>query len=774
MQTTHRKLLLCGLLAILLHQSVRADTEHADQVLVEQGRFWQAQGDQKRAAEAWNKLLLLEPGSARALYGLATVELKSGRPGQARVYLQRMQEAQPNSPLLALLEQDIHLHTGDNMATLEEARLLAASLELDDALVKYRQALAGRNPVGDVGREYYGYLGYTDGGLDEAIAGLRRLNTRSPGDPQTQLLLARHLARNESTRLDGIRRLASLSKRADIGSDAAESWRDALVWLKVPQPEALPLFVEYLAKYPDDEEIRAQLAEGVAAFRKRAAEAAKRESDKVTPIAPRVDPLRTRTDAAMKLLEAGDTGRARAELEAVLNQRPNDSEALGGLGIVAMRAGNWREAHDYLTRARRGNAAWQASLDTVQYWIDIEDAQALLAAENSTEARKLAERAIRKNSRELAAHRLLADILAHEGKTAQAIAAYRTLLGRFPDVADLRYRLAFLHLQAGNGAEATRLLEDFLTENPNDPDALYAQARLLSESGQWSEARVALERIPVQQRSIPMDQLYDKARSYLRLSEAAALAQAGKKAEALSLLERLGLESQDDTVMLSRVSQLYVELGETERALSLLTPLRAQADNRSVDASIAYAGLLLASDQDVEASIILRRLRTESLTASQQAQLDGLWDAYQIHSANAYTERGDLVGGYDVLAPVIQRRPNDPGALAALARMHAAAGDSDKALSLYETALQSNPNSATLHLGMARLALQLKNTRRAERAVSAALSLAPQNFRILTDAAQIYGSMGQHDKASQLSERARALARPSSPNISSYENVFKR
>ncbi len=629
-----RPFLLCCLLPAILQANAQAETDGASHVLAEQGQFWQARGDQARAAEAWKKLLLVEPESAQALYGLATAELKGGSPGQARAYLERLRKAHPDSPLLALLEQDLRLHEGNNMAVLEEARLLGASQELDEALAKYRQALGGGTPVGDVGREYYGYLGYTEGGLQEAIAGLRRLAAQSPGDPQIQLLLARHLARNESTRLDGIRRLANLSRRADIGSDAAESWRDALAWLGPPQPEAQPLFTAYLESHPDDDEMREQLEQGVAAAKKRAADAARREGEGAKQAPPRPDPLRRRTDAAMKLLESGDTGRARAEFEAVLAQRPDHSEALGGLGIVAMRAGDWRQAHDYLTRARRGNAAWQSSLDAVQYWIDVEDAQALLGAGKPAEARKLAQRAARQNPREPAAQRILADILAQEGNTAQAMAAYRALLDRSPNDAQLRYRLASLHLRAGDSAEASRLLDALLAANPDDPQALYASARLASERGQWRAAYDTLERIPVTQRTAAMDQLHEAARSRIDLARAAELIQAGRKAEAMDLLGRLQSGSQTSNEVLGGIAQMYLQLGETERALALLGPLRALAGKRSVDASIAYAQLLLASDQRVEASVVLRHLSAQALTASQQAELDGLWSAYQLHAAD--------------------------------------------------------------------------------------------------------------------------------------------
>ncbi|MGS0755469.1 hypothetical protein ACVBEH_12740 [Roseateles sp. GG27B] len=45
----------------------------AGKALLEQGVYWQAQGNIDRAAEAWKKLLRLQPDESRALYGLAQI-----------------------------------------------------------------------------------------------------------------------------------------------------------------------------------------------------------------------------------------------------------------------------------------------------------------------------------------------------------------------------------------------------------------------------------------------------------------------------------------------------------------------------------------------------------------------------------------------------------------------------------------------------------------------------------------------------------------------------
>lgn len=785
----------CGLFLALLHHAGWAQQDDASRALIEQGNFWLARDDEERAAEAWNKLLLISPEQAQALYGLAQIELRSGRAQGAKTYLQRLKQAQANRVLVEQLEQDILLDSDENKALIAEARQAIALADAELAVKKYRQALGGHTPVGTIGRDYYWQLGYAPDGLSEALEGLRRLSKQSPDDSFLQFALAWHLARNESTRLDGIRGLMRLSGRSDIGSEATESWRAALTWLGRPTPETKPFFLEYLKSHPNDTEIRQQLEQGAVS----ANETVRRKESS------RPDALRQRTDAALKLIEAGDAERARAEFQAVLAKRPNDSEALGGLGVLAMREGNWSHAYSYLTQARKGNSAWQPSLVTAQYWVDVEKAQALHQAGKTTEARRVANQAAKRAPKEVAANILLADILLDEGKEAEAAKAYHAILQRQPDNSQalqglskvamlsgdgeaargmlesalannpddpwLRYQLAQIYQSAGRHEEARGLIEGLLVTHPDDPQALYASALLASDNQEWVKVRDTLGRIPAASLTAPMNQLYAKANLKVQIDEAVGMAKGGRKAEALSWLEQIRTRSGNDLDVVSTVARAYVDIGEPARGLALLRPLRGQGQARSVEASIAYVGLLLVSQQDVEASLVLRQLYAEDLTASQRRLVDELLDTYRIRQADFLTQRGDLVAAYDTLAPVLERRSNDPVAQGALARMYAAGGQGEKAVGLYETLLNADPDNPDLHLGMGQVAQQLRDYRQAEREADIAVSLAPENVEILTAAARIYRASGKPGDAAKLLERAVALetsvAEPSNAQFAS-------
>ncbi|WP_397474276.1 tetratricopeptide repeat protein [Pusillimonas sp.] len=737
--------LVCGLLASMLLHATEAQADDSHEILVKQGHFWLERDDGKRAAEVWNKLFLISPDHPEALYGLATIELKAGRIEPARDYLRRLEQAHSGHPLVAQLEQDLLLSSERNKALLAQARQAVAESDVDEAAKKYRDALGDRLPVGEVGRDYYHRLGYTEGGLLEAIDGLRRLEAQTPRDPLLQLALARHLARNEPTRLEAIGRLARLSTNYDVGSEATESWRDALLWLGKPTAEHRPLYATYVELYPHDEEIRALL--------QRASQA----GTQAAGAPPKPDPLRLRTDAAMKLIESGNPARARVEFQAVLAQRPNDSEALGGMGVLSMREGNWGQAHDYLVRARRGNAAWQSSLSIAQYWVDVERARGLVQQGKIAEARTLADSLVKRNSNEAAAKDLLAEILVAQGEAKGAIAIYREALGRRPDDAELRFRLARLYQQEGRDAEARAMLDELLRQHPYDPEVLYANAALAADAGNWEAVRDGLAQIPLDQRTPPMRHLRATADLRLRLAEAQTLARAGKKAEALQLLGDVRAEAGSNFDVLNAVAEAYVDMGAAARGLALLGPLRTQGHERGTGASIAYVGLLLESGQDVEAAVILRHLEQQNLTDAQRARVDALSDVHIVRRANSLMERGEAAAAQDALARVLAKRPDDPEALNSLARSYTLAGQASRALEIYESLRQSHPDNARIRMGLAEAALQMGDQRRARREADTAADLAPANVDVLTRAAQVHQQLGRTADAAKLLERAARL-----------------
>jgi len=140
---------------------VLAANETAVKALIEQAEFWQARGRSDRAADAWRKLLRLDPENTAALAGLARFELDNNRPDLAKTYTERLKQSQSGAAVARRIEGQAAERALSPKA-LEEARGAARSGKGDDAIRTYRQLLGGKTPTGPLALEYYQTLGGTE------------------------------------------------------------------------------------------------------------------------------------------------------------------------------------------------------------------------------------------------------------------------------------------------------------------------------------------------------------------------------------------------------------------------------------------------------------------------------------------------------------------------------------------------------------------------------------------------------------------------------------
>lgn len=817
---SHRHAVISGVFVALLSSQGVAALTPAGQALLQQGRYWQGQDDSVRATEIWKKLLLIDPQQADAFYGLGLLELKAKRLEGANRYLALLQKTAPGAPLTLQLEQAITLQTGSNPQRLEAARMAVESGELDKGVDLYRQMFANKPPQGEMALEFYGYLGYTQNGWSESRQGLERLLQQNPDDAKSKLVLAKLLIRNESTRLEGIRRLEQLSTTPELGGEAVESWRQGLAWLGSPRPAELALFDSYLKAYPDDTEIRAQMTS--------------RNSAATAGVAQQ-NPLLAR---GFKALQDNQLDVAEQAFQARLKEQAQDADALGGLGIVRQRQGRLSDANELLKRAvgRGGNPRWQAALDSNRYWELLTQANSARAAQDLPGARSLLQQAIASKPRQVEAYVALGSLQAEQGQLDNAQATYRQALSLESDNPEALLGLVTVLSQSGQASQGVRLIEglspaqqkrlgdlrplraavavgqaknaersgdlkgaiaaqgeavrndpqnpwvrfdlarlyvlgnapdkarqivgEYLKANAQRPDALYISALLSAQLGEWPAAQGLLDRIPVAQRSPAMQQLARDVQVHLLASQATALAKQGKRAQALNLLRQAELNANGNADGLGVVAAAYVDAGDTEYALSLLRNAIAQSSTPPPALRLAYAGILLKTGDDVQVNQVLRELQGQPLQTGEQRSYDQLLMLYTVRQADLLREKGDLVAAYDTLAPALAQKPDDPLIVSSLARMYLANKEAKKAIELYQPLLDKHPQDPDLHLGMAQALNMTGDYRRAEEAVDQAVELAPNNPEVLASAAGLYRAQGKSAKAAQLYARALALQEP--------------
>src|SRR5689334_6689779 len=334
-------------------------------VLIDQGKYWQAHKRGDLAEQAWQKVLRINPKQPDALFGMGMVLADRKDGSGAQQYLAQLRQVAPSYPNIDELGRRLG-ETSSRDQTVNDARRLAQSGQSASAVQEYRRAIEGKPTTPQLQLEYYQALAATPQGWDEARRGLEQLARENPDEPRYQLAYAQHLTYRDSTRRDGIARLAKLANDSAVGADAKKSWRQALLWLGARASDA-PLYQAYLQVSPGDAAVKARF-DSMVQQDKSARERA--EADAV------VD-TRGRTVAeGFTALDRGDLVTARARFSSVLASNPNDADALGGMGVAALKQERFAEARTYLERASRaGNPArWKDALTSATYWTYTSDA----------------------------------------------------------------------------------------------------------------------------------------------------------------------------------------------------------------------------------------------------------------------------------------------------------------------------------------------------------------------------------------------------------------
>jgi len=776
--------------------------------LIEQGNYWQAQGRADLAEESWKKLLSVNPQSADAMYGMAQVELTRNNAEQARSWIARLRTAHPNDARLARLQQQAQ-QPGQQGGTLQRARAAARAGRSAEAVELYRSLFDNRPPPESVALEFYQALASTPQGADEGRKGLEQLVKDHPENANYRLALAQQKTYSEPTRRAGIRELVELTKQPTVATAARAAWRQALIWLDARAPD-IPLYQDYLANNQADAAVAARL-ETLTTAKTTAANA---------PDVP--------VGEGFKALERGDPATAEQRFQQALRTKADDTEALGGLGLVRMRQERFGEAQELLERAVRGGATkWNSALQSANYWVLVGQARAAQGKNDLRGAQSLYERAVRIDPREPVGQNALADLRAAAGDFAQAEQGYKRVLeskpqntqalrglisvygqtGRpdealalsrrltpeqatqlgglrdiqveqarnrarqqaaagdaagaqrtledamlaAPDSPWVRLDLANIYRKQGMVSEARGVMEGLLMSQPDMPDALYASALLASETGDSAAGIQYLERIPAGSRTRDMAALQRRLWAQSQAARAQALARQGQVDAARGVLAQAesALSADMPAELWGQLAGAYAEIGDAPRALAMSRQLLARSPTPSISDRLLYASVLLKTKQDVELSAVLRQLASVNMTASQRSDFDSLRIAFALRQTDALREAGNLEAAYNAMAPVLAERPNDPQAMAALARLYSAARDEGQALALYQRILQRNPTDLDTLVAAAASASAQREHGEAENYVMAALKQAPDQSRVLAAAGRVYRNAGESRKAEQ-------------------------
>ncbi|CAM2157188.1 cellulose synthase operon protein C [Pararobbsia alpina] len=635
-----------------LSQVYAAEQNDALAVLIAQGKYWQNHKRGDLAEQAWQKVLRIDPKQPDALYGMGIVEVDRKQPTQAQEYLVQLRDTSPNDPRIDDLASRLGESTPRGSA-IQDARKLAEQGQSAAAVQKYQQAITNGPVSPDVALEYYQSLGATPQGYDEARRGMEALVKAHPDEPRFALALAQHLTYREATRRDGIAQLQKLASSPDVGQAARTSWRQALLWLGGRASDE-PLYQAYLQANPNDAAVKARydaLAAQEASARERAAIGAAQNA--------RGRAVSEGFDAASQ----NDLTTAEARFQSVLKASPNDGDALGGMGVVRLKQEKFSEAKGYLERAMQaGNPGrWRDALKSATYWSDVSEGLGARSNGEIPQAKSLFEKAIAVDPSEVTAQNLLGETLLSSGDPRAAEAAYRMVLRR----------------QADN------------------PDAIRGLVGALAAQGRGQEAMQFADQLTAEQREKVGG--INKLKAQAEQSDARNAESRGDLGTARSLLEDALLNDPENPWMRLDLGRVYVKLGATGSARSLMDGLLA-AHPDSPD--VLYAAALLAAETKDwnNGLLLLQRVPPAQRKRDMTTLQHRLWVHAQADTAAALAERGQTAAARATLANAEPVAGSDPELISTLASAYAQIGDTGHALSMMRAVLaqSSRPDAGLL------------------------------------------------------------------------------
>lgn len=604
-----------------------AEASEAERVLIDQARYWVERGRADLAERALNRLLEADPTNAEALlhYGLLEVERDNIPAAQQR--LQELRRAHPgDTARIQRLETAVRAGRIDP-AELERARRFAREGLYERAIQEYRRTFDGPPPE-QYSLEYYETLGGSSEGRPQAIRGLREMAERTGRDPRVMLALGRILTYDEGTRREGIGILEELSRAPQVRDQATTAWREALTWLG-PDPRNRPLFDRYLQRFPDDRQILAKIDE----IREVAVAARPAPPDRFALARIR----------GFELLDQGDLDGAAERFRFVLQSRPNDADALGGLGTIHLREGRIREARDLLARAvrisRPAARRWGEAHDSAQFWAGMGE------AEEARDAGRLAD-----------AERILTDLVRRG--TGEPLLA-RVMLG------DVLYRRDRIDAAEEQYAAARRL-------DPSNMDAVIGLFNVYAAQGRSDEALDLADRIAPDPRRVFVG--YDAVLARVLRVQAAELARVGEVDRAFDAFQQAIAADPADPWIRVEFARFLVRHGDVEQAHNLIDPLVLD-DRPTLDQLHAAAVFYDELSMHADALYVLDRIPEQRYTADMRELRQRVHFNAEVARAQALAEAGQEREAQRILEGLYRTTPQTPdnvgviaGSLAGLGR----------------------------------------------------------------------------------------------------------
>lgn len=611
-------------------------TAAARNLMVEKGHALEARGRPDLAIQVWQQVLVSDPNNVESLVGMAR-DLKLTGSDKAIEALDRLRKASPNNPDIAKIEALAGTHA--ESAELRQAGDLARQGKSEEAMRLYKQLYGDRPPDGDIALAYYQTLYGTAQGKPAAIAGLRALVQRNPGDSRLAVALAVMLTNAQATRGEGVRIL----KEHPQDPAAQAALRQALV-LEAANPTSAAELRDHVKDHSQDAELAARLKE-----KEKEAKLAQMNTGMGRTPAER---------AAFAALDAHRLDEAQERFTAILNEEPANGRAAAGMGFLRIEQKNLADAVNYLTRAEASGFKERAVEDALaasRFSLMMDQAtQAVNANQFDAGGAKFRE-ALELRPRSPEALNGLAGLLTRQQQYGGAAPIYDQLTKAQPDSADGWRGLILAYARDNKNDQALavqgRIPASVKAALNKDPEYL----RILATIYQAEDRPADAQRVLAEALASPFPNNGTTLKAE-RLEHAGMLMQARRYDQAATFYTQLVSDDPGDLSAWMGLLSARHEMGQDTQANAALEKM-TPAMHESALADPAFLMLLGAIDEqagqyDVAQGLLERAAKLQIAGGGQPSvQL-------QLQLAGIYLERNDSAHALGVYQQVLKNNPD--------------------------------------------------------------------------------------------------------------------
>ncbi|BBC71895.1 cellulose synthase [Altererythrobacter sp. B11] len=329
--------------------------------------------------------------------------------------------------------------------------------------------------------------------------------------------------------------------------------------------------------------------------------------------------------------------------------------------------------------------------------------------------------------------------------------------GMLADPADpwIRYEYGRFLMDRGRVAEVDSLIQNLALKGGAEP--LYAAALLLDRLGRPGEAQQMMARIPRDQTSAEMTEFVAGLQVDTAVDRARNLAAGGQTQQAVAGLRQIAATPGLGAGSLAEIASALYELGDTAGA----GDFARQALDRNPGDAESYEPIIRVLAQTGQEAFALSALQRVNEAvgdtpegAQMVARLNGTITAVQ---ADQLREAGRYAESFDLLQSAWNRAPGNVEILAALARLYQSGGLSLQASQTFQMVLQKRPDDQGALIGLIDSASAAGDRQLAQQALEKAIRAHPDAHEVYLAGARFRRASGDERGARAMLERAREV-----------------